>query len=275
MNTKRVIVLIALAAVTLGATGCSKSSEQQQQPQPITTPGNPSTVPPQPGPTPPMPTTDYPLPNSAAGCNGKNQSLITGPAYSYQISGVGNNPVNINLPVMSDQLLKIQVEPGNAVQTQGSSSAQNYGQLSLDVALIANGQERGSKSFNGGTDYYGKPNGIVVGHSLTQDFSNYLVGNATYSLQIRNIKSDYMCKTACSSYSNQSYTSCYSVDWYTCSYWSSWGYFQYGGLCCGPDYTMFNQCASIQCNVGPVQTSAGWTATIRVETMSTSCLQDN
>lgn len=206
------------------------------------------------------------------------------PLYSYpDLQGTGSGPV-FTTPndITADSKLRVSIIPGSANGTQGTGASANYTYMSADVHLVSNGTVLATYTIQGtgvvAPNGYTYPIGIPVNQTSNPalaDFSAYLTGSNTYSIQVDNIKTDYKCNQDatfayyetmgdCMYYYNPGY------GYGTCYYDWNYDYHTQNWACC---YTnMLEQAQEMQCGVGTPLDNATFSLTVEVETDSTPCI---
>lgn len=265
MKFRYFLIVVPLALVLVG---CGKKSSSTAATQNTTTPGAVVPVPTIPtNPTGPAPT--GPTTGGSGSCY---RSVITSPIYTPTVNGTGSGSAYVwfnttSGRVSADQDLRVQLIPNGSGATSGAGGTQGYTMLAADVTLLEDGYEVSGARFTAPTQtgygqyYGGTKNGLKIGvKSQIIDFSSFLRSGHQYSFKISNVMSDKTCRDRCNS---TYYNMC--AQWYGNANLYPWCP-QY------PDYNMIYQCMQLQCDVGPVSSSAGWSATLNVETDTTPCL---
>lgn len=263
-----VVVPMAFALFACSQSSDSTGSGQSNSASTPTTTTTPTTT----VTNPPTTTTNPPTGSSGGFVNSSSCPQYPSRSYyEYYKSGAGSATATTPAEIVADQKLRVSIEPGSAGSTTTAGGSQSYGALAVNVSLLKNGVVVSSKMVP--TQSGGYKTGLYVGEKSDPsllDFSPYLSGNATYSIQVSNVQTDWTCNNYCNAahYCDSNYIDCY-YEGISPTYDTSSG----DWFCCSPSADqMIQQCQNLQCGVGPAQSNQTWSLYIRVETDSTSCV---
>jgi hypothetical protein len=160
--------------------------------------------------------------------------------FSATLKGFGHESVETSASTIQGEVtsdLRVQIIPQAAPQSYGTSEMPSS-ELAAEVTLIDNGVVVASidlpAQLNQGIQFGAK--------STIADFSAYLVPGGHYSIQVSNVRTDYVCKNFCT---QQEYPNSPSE---------------------------LAACQAMNCNVGPAIPEEAWQVEVRIETDQTPCL---